>query len=138
MKKLYVLKGLPASGKSTWAKEKAKEEPNTVIVNRDKIREMLKGEYKNFPFGTSMEDLVTEIEHFTFQEALSKGYNVIMDATNFRWNLGKTYIKLTYNAELEIVSFLDVPLEECIRRDSLREISVGKEVIERMYNKYLK
>lgn len=142
MKKLYVTKGLPASGKSTWAKEKVAKEPNTVIVNRDKIREMLKGVYSNFPFGSSMENLVTEIEHTAFQTAMSQGYSVIMDATNFRWGLNKTYIKSTYDAELEIVDFTDIPLEECIKRDKERaergENSVGEEVIRRMYEKYLK
>ena len=41
MSKLIVLQGIPASGKSTWAKQWAKEYPNSrVVVNRDSLRSM--------------------------------------------------------------------------------------------------
>lgn len=138
MKKLYVLKGLPASGKSTWAKNKVKEEYNTVIVNRDSIRTMLKGMYNLFPFNSKMEDLVTEIEQSAMQTGLALNYNVIMDATNFRWNLSKEYIQDFYKAELEIIDFTNVSIRTCIERDSKRESPVGYDVIMKMANKYLK
>src|SRR5690606_5236233 len=96
---LYILRGLPASGKSTWAKNKAKEEPNTIIVNRDSIRTMLKGEYKLFPFGSKMEELVSDIEMTSMQSGLIMGYNVIIDSTGFRWGLSKEHIKDIYNVE---------------------------------------
>ena len=38
MAKLYFLVGIPGSGKSTWAKEKLKNEKNTKIVSSDTIR----------------------------------------------------------------------------------------------------
>lgn len=145
-KKLYVTKGLPASGKSTWAKEKVAQEPDTVIVNRDKIREMLKGIYSNFPFGSSMENLVTKIEEYTIIKSLLD-YNVIIDSTGFRFNFNHLAKHPAWaNRELlfdvEIVDFTHVPLEECIKRDKERaergENSVGEEVIKRMYEKYLK
>jgi len=140
-KTLYILKGLPASGKSTWAKNKAAEEPNTIIVNRDKIREMLKGEYKLFPFGSKLEVLVTEIENKATKNGLHRGYNVIVDATNFRTNttdFGINLLKETYDCEVEVIDFTHIPLKLCIQRDQQREYPVGKEVIERMYNRYLK
>jgi predicted kinase len=37
--KIIVLQGVPASGKSTWAKEYVKDKPDWVIVNRDSIIE---------------------------------------------------------------------------------------------------
>lgn len=135
--KLYVLKGLPASGKSTFAKNKSKEEPNTVIVNRDKIREMLKGEYKLFPFGSKMEQIVTDIEMSSLQSALALGYDVILDSTGFRWNLSKEYVKSFYEADLEIIDFTHVDLKTCIQRDQQRQNPVGKLVIENMAKKYL-
>lgn len=137
----YILKGLPASGKSTWAKNKAKKEFNTVIINRDKIREMLKGEYKLFPFGSKMEQVVTHIEEISIHAAMGHRYNIIIDATNFRFKLDywRDYIK-SYkdNYKIKVVDFTDVSVEECIERDSKREISIGREIIEKMYNKYLK
>jgi len=138
-KKLYITKGLPASGKSTWSKKKVLEEPDTVIVNRDKIREMLKGEYKNFPFGSRMENIVTEIERFSIEAALADNYSVIVDATNFRFDhsLDEEY-KESYNIDVETVDFTHIDLKTCIQRDQQRENPVGKLVIEIMYNKYLK
>ncbi|MEX0596032.1 MAG: AAA family ATPase [Candidatus Paceibacterota bacterium] len=136
---LYYTKGLPASGKSTWAKEKAKEEPNTVIVNRDKIREMLKGEYHLFPFGSSMEKLVTDIEKSAIHNALVRGYNVIIDSTGFR--LSKFNIEdyeSEYNCIIKCIDFTNISVKECIKRDKQRGHSVGKNVITGMYNKYLK
>jgi tRNA uridine 5-carbamoylmethylation protein Kti12 len=41
---IYVLTGLPGSGKSTWAKKKS-EETGALIVNRDSIRQMFYGSY---------------------------------------------------------------------------------------------
>lgn len=139
---IFVLRGLPASGKSTWSKKKVLEYPNTVIVNRDSIRTMLKGEYKNFPFGSAMEKLVTKIEEYSVNIALSKGYNVILDATNFR-SLEKWYM-LAANAitqsdvAIEIVDFTHVDLKTCIQRDQQRENPVGKEIIIKMAACYLK
>lgn len=132
------LQGLPASGKSTWAKEKAKENKNTIIVNRDKIREMLKGVYSEFPFGSAMEELVTDIEEETIRRGLFHGYNVISDNTNFR--LTKPKIKeyeLLYPHVEFSTKFFNVDLNTCIQRDQQRERSVGKEVITRMFNRYL-
>jgi predicted kinase len=136
---IFITKGLPASGKSTWAKKKVMEYPNTIIVNRDKIREMLKGEYKNFPFGSSMEKLVTQLERGSVVASLDKGYNVIIDATNFRlptdWVAD---IARVYDCKVQIIDFTHIDVKTCIQRDQQRENPVGKEVIEGMYNKYLK
>jgi predicted kinase len=135
---LLYLQGLPASGKSTYALNKVKNEFNTIIVNRDSIRTMLRGEYKNFEFGSKMESLVTDIENATIYEALRKGYNVISDNTNFRLTAG--YLK-----EMELAfphihistKFFDIDLKTAIQRDQQREKSVGKMVIERFYKKYI-
>lgn len=136
---LYILRGLPASGKSTWARIQAVEDKNTIIVNRDKIREMLKGDYKLFPFGSKLEELVTVIETKSIKEGLLRYHNVIIDSTGFRFNQKDYDFVLDHcGAKVKIIDFTDVPLEECIERDKKREISVGENVIRRMYDKYLK
>lgn len=138
MKTIFITKGLPASGKSTYAKKKVLEYPNTVIVNRDSIRTMLMGEYKYFPFGSSMEKLVTQLERGSIVAALDKGYNVIIDATNFRlptdW---VAEISKNHNCKVEIIDFTHVDIKTCIQRDQQRENPVGKLVIENMAKKYL-
>jgi len=71
--KLYVTVGLPASGKSTWSKNKARENKNLVIINRDSFRTMLKGDYNMLPFGYSMEKLVTRLERGAIVSAMDYG-----------------------------------------------------------------
>jgi predicted kinase len=135
-----ILSGLPASGKSTWAKTWVELEPKQRIrVNRDDIRRQL-GPY----WIPSREKLVTAIEENMIIISLSKGYNVISDNTNLR---GIDRFKmLVFNAQnsglinhevhFELKSFLDVDVEECIKRDALRTDTerVGESVIRRMYN----
>lgn len=41
MKTLTLTKGLPGSGKTTWAKEEQKKDSNLVRVNKDELRSML-------------------------------------------------------------------------------------------------
>ena len=44
MKKVLVLKGIPASGKSTYAKQLVKDNPGMYKrINRDDLRHMLDG-----------------------------------------------------------------------------------------------
>jgi predicted kinase len=142
MSKLIILKGLPASGKSTWAVNEVEQNDKLIIVSRDSIREMLKGKYKNFPFGSKMEELVTMIEEQSVYFSLHQGYNVILDATNFR---GSSKWKEILDKKIgegkvsiEIKDFSNVSLEECIERDKTRSKPVGEEVIKKMYEKYIK
>ena len=132
--KLILTVGIPASGKSTWAKQFVLESPLTrVRVNRDDIRNML-GKY----WVPQREELVTTIEYHTVMVSLSQGYTVVLDATNLNPKFLEQWIKLAkyYNqVQIEYKNF-PIELEEAIRRDALRENPVGKEVIINFYNKY--
>lgn len=133
MLKVIATKGLPGVGKSTWARKWVEESPSTRIrVNRDDIRDML-GPY----WVPNREDLVTEIEVFIVEATLVKGFDVVVDATNFKSQRWKELAK-NFDAEFQIKDFTDVPVEVCIDRDSKRERSVGAEVINNFKNKYLK
>ena len=137
--KLTILRGLPASGKSTFAKTWVEEHPsNRVIVCRDSIRRSL-GPY----WIPTREKLVTEIEELMVLNAMFNindedyCFDIVLDATNFKGlDKWKEFAEF-YSYEFEIKDFTDVPLEECIKRDELREHKVGQKVIEGFYNKYL-
>ena len=131
MAKMIILAGLPGAGKSTLAKKMVKQDPTYVRVNLDDIRNML---------GTSdfnKEKLVEQIELTSITYAFNQKYNVIVDDTNLnpkKINKLKVIAK-QYNAEVDY-KLISTDVEECIRRDALRERPVGEDVIRRFYEKY--
>lgn len=126
--------GLPASGKTTWAKDFCKDNEDYIRVNRDDLRNMC-GEY----WVPNREPFITKLEQFAVYKALEDGYNVILDATNLnpKYSSWINRMALDYHAEVED-KFFDVPVEDCILRDKSRENPVGEAVIMRMYNQHLK
>ena len=132
MPKLLILQGVPASGKSTFARQLAHKDKSYVIVNRDSIRNS-KGDY----WVPSHEDYVTSIEEFSIKNALGRGYNVIVDATNLnpitinKWKV----ISEEFNAEIEFKMF-EISFEDAVARDKLRDNSVGEKVIKNFFVKY--
>jgi predicted kinase len=128
MPKIILTKGLPASGKSTWAFQELEKDPNTKRVNKDDLRAML----DNGRWSKSNEKFVLTVRDFIISEALKKGHNIIVDDTNLH---EKHYFKMKElvqetNSSVEINdSFLEVSVEECIKRDLKRPNSVGEKVI---------
>lgn len=133
--KVLLLRGLPASGKSTYAKELVSKNHKWVRVNKDDLRAMM----NNGEFSGKLEKQVVKTEREIAENALKLGKNVVIDDTNFNPTHEEYFRQLakTYKAEFE-VKFFDTPLEECIKRDNKRPNGVGETVIRRMYNQYLK
>jgi predicted kinase len=133
-RKIYITKGLPAAGKSYWAKNFVENNSDTVRLNKDDIRKMLGGTFTN-----GKENAVLEMRDFAIGTLLSKNYNVIVDDTNLHPKHEATIReKFADIADIEIVSFLDVPLEECLKRDRIRPERVSESVIMDMYRKFVK
>jgi len=85
------------------------------------------------------EKLITDWEVFCIESSMKKGFNVIIDATNFNPKTLKLWEELAEKHEYsKCVYGFDTSLEECIERDSKREKPVGIMVIKRFYNMYLK
>jgi predicted kinase len=133
MKTLYFLRGLHASGKTTWAKEKLATlnvggKKLAVRTNKDEIRKRLRAK------GIYSESKVVIRETELVIKALKAGRDVIVDNTHFKplheWRYRDLAKKHSYS--FEIVSFTDVPIDECIRRDARRRNGVGQIVIQDM------
>lgn len=129
--KILMLKGLPASGKSTYAKEL--EEQGWYRTNKDDIRKEL---FPNYTFKDEKEVVAIETEYVC--NGLYSGKNVVVDNTHFNPTHEARLRKIAekYNADFEIL-FIDTPVEICIRRNRKRANSVPIEVILTMYNKYI-
>lgn len=133
--RITLTRGLPASGKTTWAKEQL-HKGNIVRINKDDLRAML----NNGKWSKVNEQIVLKIRDQATIAALNKGYSVIIDDTNLHdkhYKRMQEIAKEYSNCEVEIKEFTDVSLEECIKRDLKRENSVGEKVIKDMYNAFL-
>ncbi len=133
--KVLLLRGLPASGKSTYAKELVSKNHNWVRVNKDDLRAMMNGGV----FSRKLEEQIVITERELVENALKIGKNVVVDDTNFNLAHERYFSQLAmyYKAEFE-VKFFDTPLGECIKRDNKRPNGVGEAVIYKMYDQYLK
>ena len=136
MKEVILTKGLPGSGKSTWACEQLKKFPGKYKrINKDSLRKML----DDSKFSRSNEKFVLELRDSLILQALDSGYHVIVDDTNFHPDHEERIKKLVKGkAKVRIEDFTNVSLNVCLERDAKREDSVGRKVIMRMYEKYLK
>ncbi|MDC1068684.1 AAA family ATPase, partial [Candidatus Kapabacteria bacterium] len=142
MKKVIIMRGLPGSGKSTYAKKLIDEKPNSYKrINRDELRAML----DNGHFSKGNEKFVKKLRDELLIEALKEGKHVIIDDLNLSSKnearisqLVQEYIKESKeNVKVEIVE-IDTPVEVCVERDSKREKPVGKKRIRELAHKFYK
>lgn len=137
MKTVYILKGLPGSGKSTWAREQIEKQPGAYKrINKDDLRSML----DNGKWSKKNEQLILRIRDRIILMALAEGKHVIVDDTNLHPK-HEEHIRALVAKESNVVvrvKFFDVDVNTCIERDLKRQQSVGSKVIIDMYNKWLK
>ena len=132
MSKIIILQGVPASGKSTYAKELHEKNKNYVIINRDSIRES-RGTY----WLPEQEDYISDIEEFEVRSAIKYGLTPIIDATNLnpstiqKWeNLAKEL-----GCNIEIKPF-KIDFKTALERDQQRPRPVGEKVLKSFFYKY--
>lgn len=133
---VILIKGISGSGKSFWAADFLKNNPDFREVNRDNIRMSLYGQEKMWQ---GDEKRVTEIQVGTIKCLLHDGYNLVISDTNLNPKISNRLVRLAndYGAEVEWKDFTNVPLELCLERDAKRQYPVGESVIKRQYYKYI-
>lgn len=140
MNKLIICRGLPASGKTTWAKEWVMRDPNHRIrVNQDDIRLML-GKY----WVPAREPIVCAIQQETIWIGMSFGVDIVLDNTNLNKEVVDIYVKIAekFKYTVEYEDFFNVSLGKCLRRNTTRNASLPKDmqiadtVIVDMYERY--
>ena len=113
---LYVLCGVPGSGKSTFARD-FKRNGNIVHISRDEIRFSILEDGDSY---FAHEDEVTEIFWDTINKNLAAGVSVIADQTslNFRsrcWLLDHIHVPCT-----KMAIYMDIPFSVCKERNAQR------------------
>ena len=124
------MRGLPASGKSTRAKEIMAQSGNMVRINKDLLRKML-----HFNRWTGVNERITRgVARAIVKElASNKAGGVIIDDTNLSQGTYQSWLDLAkeLGASVQTIT-MDTPIDECLRRDREREDSVGDHVIYEM------
>lgn len=136
MPTLTMLRGLPASGKSTFAMKMVTNNPKTVRVCRNDLREMM---FPKYMWNFNKEQIVTEAQDSAVSSALHRGYNVVVDNTNLDT---KYYTKWEntareFDAQFEVIDFNE-KIDHLIIRDDDRSPNhrVGRDVILNLAYKY--
>lgn len=139
---LMMMKGLPASGKTTKAKRIVSDAPvnSWKRVNKDDLRSML----DNGRYSKASERLVLDTRDWIVENALINGVNVIVDDTNLDpkhedrlREIANVVRDNGMRVEFHIDDLTDVSYEECIKRNRERSNPIPDKVIYDMYKKYL-
>lgn len=151
---LYLTRGLPASGKSTFARNLVEKSNGTIVrLERDLLRDQLyssrqysapasateeeKAAFKQYL--NDRETTITAVQHAMAESAIQAGKSVIISDTNLRAKFAREWQKLAaqYAINFEVINFDYVTVDECVKRDSNRLDSVGEKVIRDMASKFL-
>lgn len=140
---LEICRGLPGSGKTTYARKAVAQhdpEGGLVRVNRDDYRRMLfDPAYQGG--NPARERAVTAAAYGAIRWLLNSGTSVICDDTNLRDDYLRelTGVAISCGAEIRMRDeFLSIPIETCIARQAKRppEERVPAKVIRRMWLRF--
>lgn len=129
MSALLVACGLPASGKSTWAKDFQERNLSTIIISTDAIRAELYGNESIQGDGVK----VFQIAYERIERALKEYRYIIFDATNLHRKNRIELVKRFKKPNITMVCYyFNYSLETCWERNKNRERVVPFEVMKRM------
>ncbi len=139
MTTLLITRGLPGSGKTTFARQwVAEDRPHRARVNRDDIRAMLDEGY--FEKGVT-EPRVLVLRNSAIAGFLAQGVSVICDDTNLPQRTARDLARIAARAgaELAVMDLTDVPLETCLARNAARtdKQPVPADVIRDMHARFI-
>lgn len=124
---LVVLCGVAGCGKSTFAKKYF--EP-TAIVSSDQCRAIVCDDEENMGASSDAFDLFYSI----IEKRMKYKKTVVADSTALSYETRKRLVKMGKDNGYDVVIIaLNIPVDECIRRNSKRERVVSQRVIEKQY-----
>lgn len=132
--KMVILQGVPASGKTTWAREFTKKKKNWVIVSRDALEEASGG-----CKGVNQNGYVNQLVKFSIMSAFERGLNVIIDGMNLDGDEVKLLqdIAKDYGAEVERREFR-ISLPDALERNAKRtDKHISADKIRELYREYI-
>ena len=132
---ILILVGIPASGKSTFARYFIRTEENWARLCRDDFR-MMHFTYSNM--SPREESLITDMLDASIEALLKKRSNVLIDATHCRAEYLEHYIdKFNHLADISFKVF-DTDVKEVAERCEKRNKETGKFISGSVLRKYQK
>lgn len=137
--KMVLTRGLPASGKTTWATLWAqRDSDNRRLVSRDDIRPSV-GAAPGSVGTTEEENLVTSLQRHLLRSYLRAGRDVVVADTNLRRRSAKSLVEfaLTIRPDLTVeVQDFHADLDDLIVRDASRPNAVGEGTLRTMWARF--
>lgn len=134
---MLICRGLPGSGKSTWATkylEMNREKTLIAYINKDTIRAGMSPNH---------EEIDERLVHSTMMDQIGQAIELKTDILVDNMHLKERDVRqLTKIAEengyhVEIYDFRDVPLETCLARNAARSRVVPEDVIRNYHKRYI-
>ena len=136
MANLYLMSGVPGSGKSTFLKD-VKKNINCKIVSRDEIRfSIIKPDEDYF----SHEDEVLNIFWKEINEGLKAGIDVYADQTSLTPKARKYFLNHVTGYTYVTIIWIKESLNTCLERNELRRGTrayVPRAKLRRMYYQFI-
>ena len=135
MNTVYILIGVPGSGKSTWAQQRFADTSSCIIISTDAIR----GEIIGDPGSQDRNNEVFEIAYDRLRCTVHRGQDVCFDATNITQESRKRIMNIAKESNPGVVFVavtFPITIEEAINRQKLRDRKVPSEVIESFAKRY--
>ena len=133
-KHLYLMMGVPGSGKSTYSKSVLKD--GDIYISRDEIRYSLLTEEDDY-FAKENEVIKTFIDNID-KSLVNEEYcgDVYADATHLSPKSRAQVLNKLKNKDKVSVIYLDIPLNIILERNAQRKgrALVPENVVRRMYN----
>lgn len=139
MPTVTITRGLPGSGKTTWAVAQVKASGGRIKrVNRDTLREMADGG----AWSKEREGRIVDMELALVRRWTDQGLDVIVDDTNLPEKTMQMWrgfvLGELVGVDFQIQDFTAVSLAECLERNAKRAPNVPEKVIRRMWRDYLR
>jgi predicted kinase len=132
VKRLILLVGIPGSGKTTLSKKLA--EKGYTTISADSIRQELYGDEADQ--GDPKD--VFAVFYERMDKILSSGADLVVDNTNLKAQYRQEITERAkpFGYENPQIWVLDIPLNICLKRNSLRDRKVGDDIVTNMFNEF--
>ena len=126
--RIYVLVGVPASGKTTFAGEFKRPTRNTTVLSLHDIKKDLRSIDEATQFALLESRMIS---------ALEKGQDVLIDATSLTKKERENYITIGrgFNCYMIAVVF-DTPIKICQKRNECRGYIISDDAYDKMLKKF--